>query len=102
MISQRFAVDERLQGSLGFVPAGDRKPEEEYFHYYEANKMDKIYNTHFTIICAQTWIQKYFSFSYLFQTKKWFTNCGTSVTGSALKFQNWQEEIKSQFGNGKE
>ena len=95
MISQRFAVDERLQGSLGFVPAGDRKPEEEYFNYYKANKMDKIYNTHFTIICAQTWIHKYFSFSYFFQTEKWFANCGTSVTGSALKLQNWQEEIKS-------
>lgn len=65
MISQRFAVYEQLQGSLGFVPAGDRKPEEEYFNYYEANKMDKIYNTHFTIICAQTWIHKYFSFFFI-------------------------------------
>jgi hypothetical protein len=90
------------QGSLGFVPAGDRKPEEEFFNYYEANKMDRIYNTHFTIICAQTWIHKYFSFSFFFQTEKWFLNCGTSVTGLALKLQSGKKNSNNNFGRGKE
>jgi hypothetical protein len=57
MISQRLA----LQRLLGLVSAGDRKPEEEFFNYYKANKVDEIYNINFTIMCAQNCFPKYFS-----------------------------------------
>jgi hypothetical protein len=60
----------RPRSTFKSLPAGDRKQDEaEYFNCYEANKLDEIYNTDFTIICVQTCIHKYYSLSYIFQTE---------------------------------
>jgi hypothetical protein len=42
-----------------------------------------------------------FIFSYFFQAEKWFTNCGTRVTGSDLKFQNGKKKSNHSLGRGR-